>query len=132
MKNKFTQESKINALKQLEKEGSNGLTTYQQTFVITASRDKLIRLFAVHSGELLYTFIGHDNWVRSLVMHPNGKYLYSSSDDKTLRVWDLTYGKEKKKIEAHEHFISSVRFHAKYGLIATGGNDLIIKIWNLK
>ena len=93
LKNKFTQETKINALKQLEKEGVNGISHYQQTFIITASRDKFIRLFAAHSGELLFTFIGHDNWVRGLAMHPTGKYLYSASDDKTIRIWDLNFGK---------------------------------------
>ena len=119
-------------MKQLEKEGANGISSYQQTFVLTASRDKLIRLFAIHSGELLHTFIGHDNWVRGLALHPTGKYLYSASDDKTVRIWDLNYGKEKKKIEAHEHFISTIRFHKKYGMIGTGGTDLVVKIWNLK
>jgi platelet-activating factor acetylhydrolase IB subunit alpha len=80
----------------------------------------------------LYSFVGHDNWVRGLALHPTGKYLYTASDDKTLRVWDLTYGKEKKKIDAHDHFISTVRFHHKYGVIATAGNDMVVKIWNLK
>ena len=85
----------------LEKEGSNGITNYQQVFILTSSRDKMIRLFAAQSGELLHSFIGHDNWVRGLALHPTGKYLYSASDDKTMRVWDLNFGKEKKKIEAH-------------------------------
>lgn len=132
LKNRFTQEAKINALKQLEKEGTNGISQYQQTFIITSSRDKTIRLFIMNTGELLFTFIGHDNWVRGLAMHPTGKYLYSASDDKTIRIWDLNFGKEKKKVEAHEHFISTVRFHRKYGIIATGGNDLVVKIWHLK
>lgn len=81
------------ALKKLEQDGINGITSYQQTFIVTCSRDKLIRLFACHSGELLHTFSGHDNWVRCMALHPTGKYLYSVSDDKTLRVWELTHGK---------------------------------------
>jgi len=71
---------------------------YYQWFILTGSRDKLIKLFLGQTGEHLHSFIGHDNWVRSLSLHPNGKYLYSASDDKTLRIWDLQYGKEKKKI----------------------------------
>lgn len=74
------------------------MANYQQSFIITTSRDKLVRLFTANNGELLYTFIGHDNWVRGLAMHPTGKYLYTVSDDKTMRVWELTYGKEKKKV----------------------------------
>ena len=131
LKHKFTQQAKIKALQQLEKDGANGISSYQQTFILTSSRDKLIRLFTAVSGELLHTFVGHDNWVRGIALHPTGKYLYTASDDKTLRVWDLNFGKQKKKIEAHQHFISTVRFHKKYGIIATAGNDTIIKIWNL-
>lgn len=49
---------------------------------------------------------GHDNWIRALAFHPNGKYLLSASDDKTVRVWDLSLGKLWKTIDAHDHFVS--------------------------
>jgi len=52
--------------------------------------------------------IGHDNWVRGLVLHHSSKFLYSCSDDKTVRIWDLTTGKCVKKIDAHSHFISDI------------------------
>lgn len=50
LKTKFSQEAKLNALKQLEKDGINGIGNYQQTFIITSSRDKLIRLFTLQTG----------------------------------------------------------------------------------
>jgi len=123
---------KVNALKQLNEKGSDGIAGYFQTFLLTGSRDKTIKLFICQTGELLHTFWGHDNWVRSLSVHASGKYLYSASDDKTIRIWDLNFGKEKKKIEAHDHFVSTVQFNVKYGIIASGGNDFIVKIWHLK
>lgn len=123
---------RMNALKELNEKGANGISNYFQTFILSGGRDKLIKLFLCQTGELLHTFYGHDNWVRSLSLHSNGKYLYSSSDDKTIRIWDLNFGKEKKKMDAHEHFISVVKFNAKYGVIGSGGNDLVVKIWHLK
>ena len=50
LKNKFTQENKINALKQLEEEGVNGIEKYHQTFILSGSRDKLIRLWSCPAG----------------------------------------------------------------------------------
>ena len=122
----------MQALKQLNEEGANGMANYYQSFIMTGSRDKLIKLFLLQTGEHLHTFMGHDNWVRCLSLHANGKFLYSSSDDKTIRIWDMNFGKEKKKVEAHDHFVSTVQFNGKYGVIGSAGNDMIVKIWHLK
>lgn len=87
------------------------MSTYSQSFIFTASRDKLIKIFLTQTGEHLHTFFGHDNWVRSLVIHSNNKYLYSASDDKTIRIWDLFYGRMVRQIDAHSHFIADVKFN---------------------
>ena len=50
LKHKFTQQNKIEALKELEAKGSNGITTYQQPFLLTGSRDKKIMLFMLNTG----------------------------------------------------------------------------------
>lgn len=50
LKSKFTQESKLNALKKLGEEGLNGMSSYQQTFLFTGGRDKLIKLFICQTG----------------------------------------------------------------------------------
>ena len=93
----------------------------------------MIKLFVMHTGEQLHTFIGHENWVRSLSMHPSGKYFYSAGDDKTIRLWDLQCGKEKKTIrDAHDHFISKIDFNPKYMMLASTGNDMYVKIWQMK
>ncbi|CEI94844.1 Putative Nuclear distribution protein PAC1 [Rhizopus microsporus] len=76
-------------------------------FIITGSRDKTIKLWN-SNGQLLHTLVGHDNWVRGLVVHPNGKYLLSASDDKTIKIWDLKTGRCAKTIDAHSHFVTCI------------------------
>eukprot|EP01022_Parablepharisma_sp_SALTPOND_P029272 TRINITY_DN72_c0_g1_i1.p1 TRINITY_DN72_c0_g1~~TRINITY_DN72_c0_g1_i1.p1 ORF type:complete len:454 (-),score=58.54 TRINITY_DN72_c0_g1_i1:121-1482(-) len=100
-------------------------------FIATGARDKLIKLWDAKEGRLVSTFIGHDNWVREVLFHPNGKYLLSVSDDKSVRVWDLTTGRCIKKItDAHGHFVSCLDLSEKYLICATGSVDNTIKLWD--
>ncbi|CAK4030291.1 Nuclear distribution PAC1 [Lecanosticta acicola] len=79
-------------------------------YLATGGRDKLIKLHSAN-GVTIKTLTGHDNWIRSLVFHPGGKYLLSCSDDKTLRCWDLAQeGKCVRVIEAADHFVSCLRW----------------------
>lgn len=102
-------------------------------FLISASRDKTIKIWNAGNGALIHTLVGHDNWVRDLAFHHSGKYLYSCSDDKSVRVWDLTNGKCTKKInDAHSHFVSTIAASAKYLMVATGSVDKTVKVWECK
>jgi platelet-activating factor acetylhydrolase IB subunit alpha len=76
------------------------------SFAATGSRDKTIRIWDTQSGQCLRELRGHDNWVRAIVFHPQGKHLLSASDDKTLRVWDLLTGRCLKTVDAHGHFVT--------------------------
>lgn len=65
-------------------------------FLVSAARDKTIKIWDVRTGMLVGEFIGHDNWINDLSFHASGKYLISGSDDKTIRVWDLSNGRNAR------------------------------------
>lgn len=90
-------------------------------------------MWSTLKGECIFTLEGHDNWIRGLAIHSNGKFLYSCGDDRSIRIWSLENGKVAKKYsDAHSHFISSIIFNNKYFILVTTGYDFIVKIWDLK
>ncbi|KAL6080659.1 Lissencephaly-1 [Balamuthia mandrillaris] len=102
-------------------------------YIASGSRDKLIKIWEVATGQEVMTLIGHDNWVRALQFHPNGKYLISVSDDKSIRVWDLLQQRCIKTIyEAHPHFVACMDYNKRSAVLATGGVDDTIKIWETR
>lgn len=80
----------------------------QGPYLISGSRDKTLKLWDVGTGTCLYTFIGHDSWVRDVCWHPAGKYFISASDDKTIRVWDIINKRLNKTLESHKHFCTCI------------------------
>ncbi|KAJ1957293.1 Lissencephaly-1 [Dipsacomyces acuminosporus] len=119
------------AQKTLENGNSNGEVGHGQ-FVVSGSRDKTLRLWDTTSGQLLHTFVGHDDWVRDFVFHPSGKLLISVSDDKSMRVWDLTTGRCSKNIEASSHFTTCIDFSIVSPLVATGSVDTNVSLWECR
>ncbi|KAF5392747.1 hypothetical protein D9757_000907 [Collybiopsis confluens] len=128
--------------------GAQGSTP---VFAFTASRDKLIKIWDVHSGQCLHTLRGHDDWVHAIVFHPNGQFLLTAGDDHTIRIWDLKTGRCTRKIEAHVQFVTSMSWGRQIigtasqstgdnktegsvgarlvSVIATTGSDQSVKIW---
>lgn len=102
-------------------------------YIASGSRDKTIRIWETSTHQCIFMLEGHDNWIREVIFHPNGKHLISVADDKCIRIWDL---KDRRCIkifsEAHEHFIACADYNKKDPYFATGSVDQTIKIWPCK
>jgi WD40 repeat protein len=82
-------------------------------------------------------FVGHEDWVRSVVISPDGNLIVSGSKDKTVRLWDL----EGKLIcqfpKEHTDWIFSIAIWQDLedldkSFIVSGSVDSTIRRWNLK
>jgi len=105
--------------------------TYEPQFLAAGSRDMTVRLYKLDTGEPLLILHGHNNWVRELIFHPNGKFLLSVSDDRSIRVWDLTKRRTFYTLDdAHELFVQSLSWNPMLPMIATGGADKVVKVWD--
>eukprot|EP00939_MAST-03C_sp_MAST-3C-sp1_P002194 g2194.t1 len=100
------------------------------TYLVSASRDKTVKVWNVATATCAYTLRGHDNWVRGVAFHPQGQFVLSVSDDRSVRVWDVAKQKCVRTIAgAHDHFVQCLSMHPAVPLVVTGGVDMQVRIW---
>merc|ERR1719362_2847796 len=57
--------------------------------LVSCARDKKVIVWSVKTGDIIFTLIGHDAWVRDVQFHPLGPFVISVSEDKTIRTWNM-------------------------------------------
>lgn len=121
--------------------------------LVSASRDKTLRIWDVSTGYCVKTLRGHADWVRDVCPSLDGRYLLSAGVDQSARLWDISLPTPETKITlfGHEHVIECciIAPPATYpylaplaGLkkpppasspaefMATGSRDKLIKLWD--
>jgi len=96
--------------------------------VVTGSRDKTIKIWNLHSGELMRTIAEHSGAVDFVFISPDRQTLVSGSDDNTIKVWNLHSGQLIRTIERDSS--NSLAISPDGQTLVTGSYG-IIKIWNL-
>lgn len=101
-------------------------------YLASGSRDRTVRLWRVSEQTCLAVFRAHENWVRSVLIHPSGNYIISSSDDKSIRVFDIKAVRCLRTLDnAHDHFISSLHMHHTLPILVSGSVDQTVRCWQL-
>ncbi|KAG3199902.1 hypothetical protein PC128_g4982 [Phytophthora cactorum] len=91
--------------------------------VITGSDDRLVKIWSLRTGDLLFTLRGHVGNITDLAVNHSNTLLASSSDDKTVRVWEMSTGAPVAVLVGHSSVVNAVRFHPKKNIIVTASDD---------
>lgn len=108
--------------------------------LVSGSLDKTIKMWKLSPfpprgeqsrkiGECIRTFTGHSDFVLSVALTPNGRWVLSGSKDRGVQFWDPDTGHTYMHLQGHRNSVISVAPSPTSTLFATGSGDSKAKIW---
>ncbi|VDM95091.1 unnamed protein product [Thelazia callipaeda] len=79
-------------------------------YLLSASRDHLIKMWEVATGYCVRTFAGHSEWVRMVRVHHEGNIFASCSNDQTICIWNTSSKECKMQFFDHEHVVECIQW----------------------
>ncbi len=105
----------------------------ENDYLVSGGRDRSVRVWNVVTHQMLNVFKIHENWVRSVALHPSGKYVISAGDDRTIRVLDLKSNRALRTLAGgHSHFVTSLAIHHTFPIMVSGSVDQNVNCWSLE
>jgi len=110
--------------------------------LVSGSLDKTIKMWELHAsrgvsnitgttrGKCIKTFEGHKDFVLSVALTPDGKWVLSGSKDRGVQFWDPATANAQLMLQGHKNSVISVAPSPTGGLFATGSGDLRARIWS--
>ena len=105
--------------------------SYDGTLWASGDADKNIYIWRVADGQFITNCLGHTNWVRSLIFHPQKPILISSSNDSTVKLWNINTGECLTTLEGHCGHIWSIALSPDGNTLASGSDDCTVRLWDL-
>jgi guanine nucleotide-binding protein subunit beta-2-like 1 protein len=102
----------------------------QTPLVVSAGWDKLVKVWSLTTCKLHNNLQGHQGYVNTVTVSPDGSLCASGGKDGVAMLWDLNEGKHLSSLDAGD-IINAMCFSPnKYWLCAAVGGA--IKIWDLE
>ena len=78
--------------------------------ILTASADNTAKLWSAETGELISSFQGHNNLVRSPEFSKDEDRILTASDDHTAKLWNAQTGEMIRSFQGHSGNVNSAVF----------------------
>jgi WD40 repeat protein len=103
---------------------------FRDKVLVSAGRDRALRLWELETGKLAKTLDAHNDSVYALAMSANGQLLASGGRDGTVRLWETSAWVRQGVLRGHKDSVLSVAIHPDGRTIASGSADGTIKFWD--
>lgn len=101
-------------------------------YLLSASRDRTLKLWDINSEYEIRTFSGHQSTVNSVDFSIDDKYFASGSADNTAKIWSIERGKALWTSPKRDNYVTGVALHPTQNWVAVAGYNNFVKIWDWK
>ncbi len=99
------------------------------SLVAIVNFDNSVSVWKVATQQLVKSFSGHTDQVKSLAFSPDNRLLLTGSADKTARLWDIASGRLLRVFTGHTASVTTVAFTPDGKKIVTTSEDKTVRTW---
>jgi WD40 repeat protein/tRNA A-37 threonylcarbamoyl transferase component Bud32 len=96
----------------------------------SAGLEPLVRIWDVHTGQLVRPLQGHSDVVYGVAYSPDGSLLATASWDHTVKIWNAALGQEVRTLLGHTKDVWRVAFSPDGRLLASVSKEAV-KVWDV-
>ncbi|KIK53733.1 hypothetical protein GYMLUDRAFT_127461, partial [Collybiopsis luxurians FD-317 M1] len=101
------------------------------TQIVTSNFNEM-KIWDVHTGQLVHTLAGHTSNVSLIAFSPDGTRIVSLSENQTVRIWDAATGVQLgQPLQGFEGRVISVDCSSDGSKIVSGYKDSTLRIWDI-
>ncbi|KAK6536977.1 Transcription initiation factor TFIID subunit 5 [Arthrobotrys megalospora] len=101
-------------------------------WLLSASADKTIRLWSLHTHTCIVPYKGHANPVWDVSWGPFDHYFASASWDRTARIWSTEHIAPLRLLVGHLESVTNVSWHPNSAYVVTGSTDKTLRMWDMQ
>eukprot|EP00126_Sphaerothecum_destruens_P005782 Sdes_comp19037_c0_seq2m9609 len=98
--------------------------------IFTGSWDKTIIEWCAHTKAQKGQLCGHSDFIKCLLVSPDGGFLFSGSSDATIRKWDVQSRRCLQVFEGHKRAVEDIFIQGSF--LFSASSDSMVKKWDLE
>ena len=103
-----------------------------QTTIAVGTTSRLVRIYQVSNGEVLYTIKKHTDWVTAIEYSPDGVLLASADRNGGIFIWEAETAREFYTLRGPTESVNDLSWRADSNLLVTASLDGTARLWEMQ